>query len=164
MQDKRGCRSLRLGGVQGSAGCEESQPWAKGKMSGRTQPTGWLGNRPSNCACLQGQRTAATTLSLPWICLHPAWPLYIERQLPVCWGCFSLCIAAFYCCGAVGACSSGKPCDLHHPPFDLLCFLCSAGLPFERLLLADRLRSKRDKHKHTIRVASRDRRLDQPVA
>lgn len=40
--------------------------------------------------------------------------------------------------------------------FCLLCFLCSAGLPFERFLLADRLRSKRDKHKHTIGVASRD--------
>lgn len=154
-QDKRGCRSLRLGGVQGSAGCEESQPWANGKMSGRTQPTGWLENRPSNCACLQGQRTAATALyylSLGFVYTQPAWPLYTGRLLPVCWGCFSLCIAAFDCCGAVGACSSGKPATYIAPPLIclcLLCFLCSAGLPFERFLLADRLRSKRDKHKHT---------------
>lgn len=156
MRDKRGCRSLRLGGVQGSAGCEESQPWANGKMSGRTQPTGWLGNRPSNCACLQGQRTAATALSLPWICLHPACLAFIHRKTVACLlGVFFSVYSCFLLLWCGWCLLIWQACDLlHHTPpplicFCLLCFLCSAGLPFERFLLADRLRSKRDKHKRT---------------
>lgn len=110
----------------------------------RAHAANGVARKPTQHLRLQGQRTAATALSLPWICLHSVWPLYIERRLPVCWGEFFFSV---YSCCLLWSVPASLPTEL-----PLACSSALQGCHLSGFFLADGLRSKRDKHKHTIRV------------
>lgn len=125
MLDKRGCRILRLGGVQEGAGCDGVSAVGK-RENGRAHATNWVARKPTQRLRLLTRATHRRHRIISPLDLFTS-----KKTVPVCWGSFFSVYSSASCGQCLPACPSSKPTYSTSPRL----LFCSAGLLFERFLL-----------------------------
>lgn len=147
--DKRGCRILRLGGVQEGAGCDGVSAVGK-REKGRAHATNWVARKPTQRLRLLTRATHRRHRIISPLDLFTS-----KRQCLFVGGVFSLCIALP---PAVSACLPAHRASL----LTALPLACSSALQgyYSSVSFSSRRRfafQEGDEHKYTIGVTERER-------